>query len=167
MLMNAGQERNDATIWQNEVEVNYEEVCIQHQDDTYIEKWIGGLSVRSRTLLANQFGIDPALSKAKLDEAIFSQRDKLLPFLLVDKAGYRKLYEAIKEAAVARLSNESLRACLIKDDYDRDTMMYYLYLDDRDNLKLVLYFHCLQHKGMARLILGPLPEIESDPCSVP
>ncbi len=154
----------DKEFWGDHLEVNTELVIQQHAEDDYMAQWAKRLSPRCRALLLEQLDIDDDdLKIAEERDAILEERDELLPFLLVDEAAKGKLTYAMVEVARAKLSEAELDACLRngkEDNFDRNAIMWRLFLEDRDNLDLVFHLDRTQRKGFARMVIDDLPDLD-------
>jgi len=156
----------DKEFWGDHLEVNTDLVIKQHAEDSFMVEWAQKMSPRCRAILLEQLDIDDDdLKIAEEREAILEKRDELLPFLLVDDAAKGKLTYAMVEVARAKLSEHELDACRKKDgedNFDRNAIMWRLFLEDRDNLDLVFHLDRTQRKGFARMVIGDLPDLDED-----
>ncbi len=151
----------DATYWGDRLEVSTDVVLQQHAEDSYMSRWVTGLSPRCRALLAEHFGIDTEdMTINEVREAILDFRDDLVPFLLVDAASQGKRTYAIVEVGRAKLTPAAFESCRVKDGedkFDRNALMWRLYLQDEANLELVFHLDRTQRKGFARMVITDAP----------
>ena len=147
----------DGSFWGDRLEVSTELVLKQHAEDSYMNRWVEGLSPRCRALLVEHFGIDDEdLTIKETRAAILEHREDLVPFLLVDAATQGKRTYAIVEVARVQLSEAEFEAARItdgEDRFDRNALMWRLYLRDPENHELVFHLHRTQRKGFARMVL--------------
>ena len=151
-------------FWGDHLEVNTDLVLQRHAEDSFMAQWVKGLSPRCRTILLEQLGLDEDdLKIAEARDAILKERDELMPFLLVDEAAKGKLSYAMVEVARTKLPEDVFEACRVKEDrFDRNAIMWRLFLDDRDNLDLVFLLDRTQRKGFARMVIDDLPSVDED-----
>ena len=151
----------DGAYWGDRLEVSTDVVLQQHAEDSYMARWVDGLSPRCRALLVEHFAIDADdLTIRDTRAAILEHRDELIRFLLVDAATQGKRTYAIVEVGRAKLSPTDFESCRVKpgeDRFDRNALMWRLSLQDEANLELVFHLDRTQRKGFARMVLDDAP----------
>lgn len=148
----------DTEFWGDRLEVNTDLILKQHEDDDFVEKWVGGIKMRARAVLAEQLGIDDELGVQDTKAAIFEQRDELVGYRLAEAAVAGRLSYAILEVARAKLPEEDVERCHEKDErYDRIGLTWLLYANNPEDLELVFHLDRTQRKGFARMVLDDLP----------
>lgn len=150
----------DEAFWGDRLEVGTELIQQQLTDDEFMERWSTALGPRRRAILVDQLGLDPGNGKKQARSEILDRRDELLPFLLVDAAASGKRTYAILEVARAKLAPADVERCRKKEgeeNFDRNALMWLLYLDDPEHLELVFRLDQCQKRGFARMVLPRLP----------
>lgn len=151
----------DTEFWGDRLEVNTDLVLRQHEDDDFVEKWVDGIKMRARAVLAGQLGIDGELGVRDTRKAILERRDELVEYRLAEAAVAGRLSYAILEVARAKLPEADVERCHENEDrYDRIGLTWLLYANDPRDLELVFHLDRTQRKGFARMVLEDLPETD-------
>ena len=141
-------------VWRDRLEVNTELALRHFRDDAYVKRWVDHLTPRQRKVLVRHSGV-PDGTLAEQRNAILARRGPLLQLFLADEFAFRKRRTAIVDAARQRLSPSDLECCRVGDDaFDRQALVWYLFLADPENLDLVLRLHHLERRGFARMVLA-------------
>ena len=157
----------DAEFWGNRLEVGTDLVLARLANNHHLQTWTEGLSPRCRSILVERLGIAPDLSIADTRRAVFAQRDRLLPFLLLDAAGQNKRMHAIVEVARSRLPADVLERARIDGDssddvrFDRNALMWLLFERDPANLELVFLADRTERRGFARMVLERMQKAQT------
>ena len=149
-------------FWNDRLEVGIDLVTEQHGDLHDVTDWVARLSPRCRDILVGRFGIDPRQDITSTRATILDHHEELLPFMLVDAATVGKRTYAIQDVARKRLTKIEFEHCRLVEGgerFDRNALMWLLYLQRLTNLELVFHLDRIQRKGFARMVLASRPKL--------
>jgi hypothetical protein len=145
----------DRKFWEDDLEMSVGPILRSGADDGFLERWIGKRPGRQISILSRILGreVDGSVRKKK---SSLQTRDGVLPYLLVDQFAKFKSKVAVVELAKGRLQPDVLGICQKEEDgdnYDTHALLFALYRQDPDNLRLVFHLDKIHKTGFARMKL--------------
>jgi hypothetical protein len=147
----------DRSFWEDELETSLQKPLADAGNSRRMAAWVNKLSPRQRAVLCESLGVEAKKVKDQR-AALKACNGELTPFYLVDQFAYRKSKFAVADLATKVLTPEQLDACRVKDDeYDVKALLYALYDNDPDNLRMVFHLDKIHKSGFARMTLDKPP----------
>jgi len=141
-------------FWEDDLEMATERLQAEAADDGFIEAWIGKRTGRQASVLCRNLGLGGADSTRQQKELLRSCNGDLLPYVLVDQFAKYKSKVATADLANGILGDDVLEACHIKeDDFDKTALLFAIYNEGWENLRLVFHLDKIHKSGFARMAL--------------
>jgi hypothetical protein len=146
-------------FWEDDLEMAMDPVLRPALEDGFLGEWIGKRPGRQVAVLCRKTGIDENGSVRKMKSALRAREDDLLPYLLVEHFAKHKSKVAVAELAKGRLSAAIVEGCQKENGEDHDTtaLLFALFEQDPENLRLAFHLDKIHKTGFARMKLTTNP----------
>jgi len=154
------EESFDRQFWEDELEMPLVRLLEVTENKRMMMGWASRLDGRQSAVLCRCLG-EPGLEKLKEQQRFLQDNwRRLRDYHLVDAFAYRKSKVAIQDVALAAdvLSKPALDACeLGSGEYDPKALLFALYGQSPDHLRLVFHLDKVHKSGFARMRLQQAP----------
>ena len=141
-------------FWENDLEIGLGHIIPQLEESSEMEAWTSRLTGRQINILCESLGIACNETLKTKKTTLKAHNGSLIPFRLVDYFAKFKSKVATEDIASEVLSEEVFESCRINEtEFDTTALLFALYSQDPDDLRLVFMMHKIQKSGFARMAL--------------